>query len=39
MVADDEIHDAMAAALDARAGQDMPPDEVTALWEAISRRR
>ena len=31
MAADDATHDAMAAALDARADQDLPPDEVTAL--------
>lgn len=39
MAADDVIHDAMAAALDARAGDDLPPGEVTAIWEAVSARR
>lgn len=39
MGADDATHDAMAAALDARAGEDLPPDEVTALWETIRTRR
>ena len=39
MAADDATHDAMAAALDARAGMDPPPDEVTAIWEMISSRR
>jgi hypothetical protein len=39
MAADDATHDAMAAALDARTGEDLPPDEVTAIWETISGRR
>lgn len=39
MAADDATHDAMAAALDARAGEDPAPDEITAIWETISTRR
>jgi len=39
MDADDATHDAMAAALDARADEDLPPNEVTALWETIRTRR
>ncbi len=39
MAADDATHDAMAAALDARTGQDLPPEQVTALWETIRTRR
>jgi antitoxin (DNA-binding transcriptional repressor) of toxin-antitoxin stability system len=39
MNADDVTHDAMTAALDARAEQDMSPDEVSVLWESISARR
>jgi antitoxin (DNA-binding transcriptional repressor) of toxin-antitoxin stability system len=39
MAADDATHDAMAAALDAHAGQDLPPDEVTAIWKMITGRR
>jgi prevent-host-death family protein len=39
MSADDAAHDAMAGALDARADEDLPPDEVTAIWEAIRARR
>lgn len=38
MGADDEIHDAMAAALDAQAGADLPPDSVRAMWEAVRAR-
>jgi hypothetical protein len=36
MAADDETHDAMAAVLDARAGQDLSPADVVALWEMIA---
>jgi antitoxin (DNA-binding transcriptional repressor) of toxin-antitoxin stability system len=39
MGADEATHDAMAAALDARAGEDLPPEQVTALWETIRTRR
>jgi antitoxin (DNA-binding transcriptional repressor) of toxin-antitoxin stability system len=39
MAADDGVHDAMAAALDARAGEDVSPDEVRAIWETITARR
>jgi antitoxin (DNA-binding transcriptional repressor) of toxin-antitoxin stability system len=39
MAADDGMHDAMAAALDARDGENVPPAEVTAIWEAIRARR
>jgi antitoxin (DNA-binding transcriptional repressor) of toxin-antitoxin stability system len=39
MDADDATHDAMAAALDARAGENLPPGEVSALWETIHTRR
>jgi hypothetical protein len=35
MDADDPAHDAMAAALDARNGEDLPPEAVRALWETI----
>jgi hypothetical protein len=38
MAADDGVHDAMAAALDARAGEDVSPDEVRAIWETITAR-
>jgi len=39
MGADEATHDAMAAALDAPAGEDLPPEQVTALWETIRARR
>jgi antitoxin (DNA-binding transcriptional repressor) of toxin-antitoxin stability system len=39
MEADEATHDAMAAALDARVGEDLPPEQVSALWEAIRARR
>jgi hypothetical protein len=35
MAADDPAHDAMGAALDARQAEDVPPEEVRAMWEAI----
>jgi antitoxin (DNA-binding transcriptional repressor) of toxin-antitoxin stability system len=35
MDADDATHDAMAAALDAHAGTELSPADVTALWERI----
>jgi antitoxin (DNA-binding transcriptional repressor) of toxin-antitoxin stability system len=38
MAADDGTHDAMAATLDARADEDLSPDEVRELWKAISNR-
>lgn len=38
MSADDETHDAMAAALDAQARADLPPDSVRAMWEAVRAR-
>jgi hypothetical protein len=38
MVADEATHDAMAAALDVRAEEDVPPEQVTALWEAVRTR-
>jgi antitoxin (DNA-binding transcriptional repressor) of toxin-antitoxin stability system len=38
MSADDESHDAMAAALDAHARADLRPDSVRALWEAVRAR-
>lgn len=38
MGADDDVHDAMAAALDAQAGEDLPPDSVRAIWEAVRAR-
>lgn len=38
MSADDESHDAMAAALDAQARADLPPDSVRAMWEAVRAR-
>jgi antitoxin (DNA-binding transcriptional repressor) of toxin-antitoxin stability system len=39
MAAHDSTHDEMAAALDALADQELPPDEVTALWKRVSTRR
>jgi hypothetical protein len=39
MGADEATHDAMAAASDARAEEDLPPEQVTALWETIRTRR
>jgi antitoxin (DNA-binding transcriptional repressor) of toxin-antitoxin stability system len=36
--ADDLTHDAMAAALDVRAGEDLPPEAVRAMWEVIKAR-
>jgi antitoxin (DNA-binding transcriptional repressor) of toxin-antitoxin stability system len=39
MDADDFTHDAMAAALDARTKEDLPPEQVTALWETIRTHR
>jgi antitoxin (DNA-binding transcriptional repressor) of toxin-antitoxin stability system len=39
MGADEATHDAMAAALDARTSEDLPPGEVTALWETVRTRR
>lgn len=39
MDADDETHDAMAAALDARVGEDLSPVDVAALWETIRTSR
>jgi antitoxin (DNA-binding transcriptional repressor) of toxin-antitoxin stability system len=38
MDADDESHDAMATALDAQAGKDLPPDSVRAMWKAVRDR-
>jgi hypothetical protein len=38
MDADDPTHDAMAAALDARAGEDVLPEAVRAIWEVIKAR-
>ena len=38
MSADDEAHDAMAAALDAQSRADLPPDSVRAMWEAVRAR-
>lgn len=38
MGADDEAHDAMAAALDAQARENLPPDSVRAMWEAVKAR-
>jgi hypothetical protein len=35
MDADDDVHDAMAAALDSRASEDVPPDAVRDMWEAV----
>jgi hypothetical protein len=35
MDSDDETHDAMAAALDAHAAENLPPDSVRAMWEAV----
>jgi antitoxin (DNA-binding transcriptional repressor) of toxin-antitoxin stability system len=35
MDADDAVHDAMAAVLDSWAGQDVSPDAVRDMWEAI----
>jgi antitoxin (DNA-binding transcriptional repressor) of toxin-antitoxin stability system len=39
MGADEITHDAMAAALDARAEEDLPPEQVIALWETIRTRQ
>jgi antitoxin (DNA-binding transcriptional repressor) of toxin-antitoxin stability system len=39
MDASDEVHDAMAAALDARSGEDLSPDSVRKLWETVRARR
>lgn len=39
MSADEETHDAMAAALDAHARENLPPDSVRAMWEAVRARR
>jgi hypothetical protein len=39
MGADDEVHDAMAAALDAHARENLSPDSVRAMWEAVKARR
>jgi hypothetical protein len=38
MDADDEAHNAMAAALDQKTREDLPPDSVRAMWEAVSAR-
>ena len=38
MGADDEAHDAMAAGLDAQSRADLPPDSVSAMWEAVRAR-
>lgn len=38
MDADDETHDTMAAALDASADDEVPPDSVGAMWEAVRAR-
>ena len=38
MSADDETHDAMAAALDAQSRADLPPDSVRAMSEAVRGR-
>ena len=38
MDADDEAHDAMAAALDAHAAENLPPASVRAMWEAVKAR-
>jgi hypothetical protein len=35
MDADDDVHDALAAALDSRATEDVPPDAVRDMWEAV----
>jgi hypothetical protein len=35
MDADDDVHDAMAAALDSLATEDVPPDAVRDMWEAV----
>ncbi len=35
MDADDDVHDAMAAALDSRATEDIPPEAVRGMWEAV----
>jgi hypothetical protein len=39
MSADEATHDAMAAALAGHVGEDLPPEQVTALWETIRTRR
>jgi antitoxin (DNA-binding transcriptional repressor) of toxin-antitoxin stability system len=38
MAADNQVHDAMAAALDAHADEYLSPEEVVALWKRISGR-
>lgn len=38
MDADAALHDTMAAALDARAGEALSAEEVKALWDAIRGR-
>jgi antitoxin (DNA-binding transcriptional repressor) of toxin-antitoxin stability system len=38
MDAGDEAHDTMALALDSRANNDVPPDSVRAIWEAVKAR-
>jgi hypothetical protein len=38
MDADDGAHDAMAAALDAHARENLSPDSVRAMWEAVKAR-
>jgi antitoxin (DNA-binding transcriptional repressor) of toxin-antitoxin stability system len=38
MDAEDEAHDAMAAALDARADEGLSPDSVRAVWQAVRSR-
>lgn len=39
MDASDEAHDAMAAVLDTRSGEDLSPDSVRGLWETVRARR
>ena len=39
MDASDEAHDAMAATLDARLGEDLSPDSGRELWETVQARR
>jgi antitoxin (DNA-binding transcriptional repressor) of toxin-antitoxin stability system len=38
MTADDPTHDAMSAALDACEGEDVSPEAVRVMWEAIKAR-
>jgi len=38
MGADAEVHDAMAVALDERATENLSPDSVRAMWEAVKSR-